>query len=159
MSVSGPGCVKTCTSRECPELFSLFSSFDGGCQSGSFVIQGNRDKLSTRKFDVGVFTQPGSKAALTASKPGFRFAPISGHPPTNSAGPFRATTGLMHRSSWRRYSITSSARASNDCGIVISSALAVFKLMTSSNLVGACTGRSLGLSPFKIRSTYSAARR
>jgi len=54
------GCVKTCTSRECAELFSLFSSFDGDCQSGSFVIQGNRDKLSTRKFDIGVFTQPGS---------------------------------------------------------------------------------------------------
>src|SRR5712671_5518236 len=54
-----PGCVKTCTSRECAELFSLFSSFDGGRQSGSFVIQRNRDKLSTRKFDVGVFTQAG----------------------------------------------------------------------------------------------------
>src|SRR6202171_2430029 len=61
MSVPGPGCVKTCASRECAELFSLFSSFDGGCQSGSFVIQRNRDKLSTRKFDVRVFTQPGSK--------------------------------------------------------------------------------------------------
>src|ERR1700694_867748 len=59
MSASGPGCVKTCTSRKCAELFSLFSSFDGDCQSGSFVIQRNRDKLSTRKFDVGVFTQPG----------------------------------------------------------------------------------------------------
>jgi hypothetical protein len=61
MSAWGPGCVKTCTSRECAELFSLFSSFDGDCQSGSFVIQRNRDKLSTRTFDVGVFTQPGSK--------------------------------------------------------------------------------------------------
>src|SRR5712664_10996 len=56
------GCVKTCTSRECAELFSFFSSFDGDCQSGSFLIQRNRDKLSTRKPDVGVFTQPGSKA-------------------------------------------------------------------------------------------------
>src|SRR5712672_3054157 len=51
------GCVKTCTSRECAELFSLFSSFDGDCQSGSFLIQRNRDKLSTRKFGVGVFTR------------------------------------------------------------------------------------------------------
>src|SRR6266851_4277506 len=68
----GPGCVKTCTSRECAELFSLFSSFDGDCQSGSFVIQRNRDKLSTRKFNVGVFTQPGSKADLTAGKCDFR---------------------------------------------------------------------------------------
>jgi hypothetical protein len=43
-------------------LFSLFSSFDGDRQGGSFVIERNRDKLSTRKFDVGVFTQPGHKA-------------------------------------------------------------------------------------------------
>src|SRR5713226_8282113 len=28
MSAKCPGCVKTCTSRECAELFSLFSSFD-----------------------------------------------------------------------------------------------------------------------------------
>src|SRR5216117_2774320 len=70
-----PGCVKTRTSRECAELFSLFSSFDGDCQSGSFLIQRNRDKLSTRKPDVGVFTQPGSKAALTAPKSNFRFSP------------------------------------------------------------------------------------
>src|SRR5712692_10182518 len=63
-----PGCVKTCTSRECAELFSLFSSFDGDCQSGSFVIQRNRDKLSTRKFDVGVFTQPGSNADLKSRR-------------------------------------------------------------------------------------------
>jgi hypothetical protein len=43
-SVDDPGCVKTRTSRECEELFSLFSSFDGGCQSGSFVIQRDRDR-------------------------------------------------------------------------------------------------------------------
>src|ERR1017187_9597757 len=62
MSASGPGCVKTCMSRECTELFSLFPSFDGDCQSYSFLIPRNRDRLSTRKSDVGVFTQPGSKA-------------------------------------------------------------------------------------------------
>src|SRR5258705_7732166 len=66
MTALGPGCVKTCTSRECAELFSLFSSFDGDCESGSFLIQRNRDKLSTRKFDVGVFTQPGSNSDLAA---------------------------------------------------------------------------------------------
>jgi hypothetical protein len=61
LSFSGfdPACVKTCPSRECAELFSLFSSFDGDRQGGSFVIERNRDKLSTRKFDVGVFTQAG----------------------------------------------------------------------------------------------------
>src|SRR3982074_3697059 len=59
-----PGRVKTCTRGECAELFSLFSPFDGACQSGSFLIQRNRDKRSTRKFDVGVFTQPAPEADL-----------------------------------------------------------------------------------------------
>ena len=33
------------------------------------------------------------------------------------------------------------------------SALAVFRLITSSYLVGACTGRSAGFSPLRMRST------
>src|ERR1700680_222851 len=73
MSALGPGCVKTSTSRECTELFSLFSSFDGDCQSCSFLIQRNRDKLSTRKSDVGVFTQAGSKADLGFTRRNVRF--------------------------------------------------------------------------------------
>src|SRR6266481_3211968 len=56
-------------------------------------------------------------------------------------------------------SITSSARTRNDTGIVKPSALAVTRLMTSSNLVGCSTGRSPGLIPRRILSTYSAARR
>jgi hypothetical protein len=47
-------------------LFSLFSSFDGDRQSGSFVIERNRDRLSTRKFDAGVFTQAGPIADIVA---------------------------------------------------------------------------------------------
>src|SRR5499427_6744212 len=45
------------------------------------------------------------------------------------------------------HSITSSARASSMGGIVRPSALAVLRLITSSYLVGACTGRSAGFSP------------
>jgi hypothetical protein len=45
------------------------------------------------------------------------------------------------------YSITSSAIESTPAGIVRPSAFAVLRLMTSSNLVGVCTGRSAGLSP------------
>src|SRR5262249_23418883 len=52
-----------------------------------------------------------------------------------------------------RHSITSSARASSLSGTVNPSALAVFRLMTSSYLVGACTGRSAGFSPLRMRST------
>src|SRR5215813_326186 len=50
-------------------------------------------------------------------------------------------------------SITSSALASNVAGISIPIALAVLRLITSSYLVGACTGRLAGFSPLKIRST------
>ena len=39
------------------------------------------------------------------------------------------------------------------------SAFAVLRLITSSYLVGACTGRSAGFSPLRMRSTYPAARR
>src|SRR6516165_4846871 len=51
------------------------------------------------------------------------------------------------------HSITSSAVASSDGGTVSPSALAVLRLITSSNLVGACTGRSAGFSPLSMRST------
>src|SRR6516164_9536623 len=51
------------------------------------------------------------------------------------------------------YSITSSARASSVGGTSMPSALAVFTLMTNSYLVGACTGRSDGFSPLRMRST------
>src|SRR5262245_56141449 len=55
------------------------------------------------------------------------------------------------------HSITSSARASTELGRSRPSDLAVFRLITSSYLVGACTGRSAGFSPLRMRSTYPAA--
>jgi len=51
------------------------------------------------------------------------------------------------------YPITWSARSSSECGIVSPRALAVFRLMTSSNFVGCSTGRSAGLVPLRTRST------
>src|SRR5215467_3720217 len=56
------------------------------------------------------------------------------------------------------HSMTSSARASSDGGMVRPSAFAAFMLITSSNFVGCSIGKSAGLAPFAIRSTYSAAR-
>src|SRR5262249_23849561 len=50
------------------------------------------------------------------------------------------------------HSITSSARASNIGGTSRPRAFAVLRLMTSSNLTGACTGRSAGLAPRRMRS-------
>ena len=49
------------------------------------------------------------------------------------------------------YSITSSARASSVGGTVSPSILAVWALMTSSNLLDCTTGRSAGLSPLRTR--------
>ena len=51
------------------------------------------------------------------------------------------------------YSITSSARARIEGGTVRPSAFAVFKLNTSSNLVGCSIGRSAGFAPLRILST------
>jgi len=49
--------------------------------------------------------------------------------------------------------ITSSARNSSDCGAVMPSAFAAFRLITSSICVGCSTGSSLGLAPLMILST------
>src|SRR5262245_33610850 len=54
--------------------------------------------------------------------------------------------------------MTSSARASSVGGTSRPSALAVLRLTTNSYLVGACTGRSAGFSPLRMRSIYPAAR-
>src|SRR5216683_8137165 len=53
----------------------------------------------------------------------------------------------------RRYSMTSSARASTVVERVRPNILAALRLITSSNLVGCSTGRSLGRAPFRILST------
>ena len=51
------------------------------------------------------------------------------------------------------HSITSSARCWRNQGTSRPSALAVLRLMTSSNLVGSSTGRSAGFAPLRILST------
>ena len=69
-----------------------------------------------------------------------------------TAGPYRcANRVLTHRSKQHGYSITSSARASSEGGTSRPSALAVLRLMDSSNLVGCMTGRSAGFSPLRMR--------
>src|SRR5207244_5652739 len=65
------------------------------------------------------------------------------------SGPRGSTVSGRHITYWT----TSSARPSSDGGIVSPSALAVLRLMTSSNLVGCSIGRSAGLAPLKILST------
>src|SRR5216683_2459045 len=57
------------------------------------------------------------------------------------------------------YSITSSARASNDGENSRPITFATLRFTTRSNSVGCSTGRSMGFAPCRILSTYSAARR
>src|SRR3981081_134800 len=57
------------------------------------------------------------------------------------------------------HSITSSANKRNSRGITSPSSFAVFRLKTNSSFVGCSTGRSAGLAPLRILSTYVAARR
>ncbi len=79
-----------------------------------------------------------------------RFAPKSGHVRCKQECPLSANSGHC------AYSMTSSAVASSDCGMVRPSAFAVLRLTINSYLVGACTGMSAGFSPLRMRSTYSA---
>jgi integrase len=53
---------------------------------------------------------------------------------------------------WRIYSITWSASAKIDGGMVRPRSVTVLSLITSSNLVGICTGRSPGFAPRRMRS-------
>ena len=51
------------------------------------------------------------------------------------------------------HSITRSARSRIDCGILSPSALAAFMLITNSNLLGCCIGKSPGFVPSRIFAT------
>jgi len=79
-----------------------------------------------------------------------------GDAPTSCHAP-----GSQVENFWRfqdpSYSLTWSARWSNVCGIVSPRALAVLRLIASSNLVGCSTGRSPGFAPRRILSVSSAA--
>src|SRR5262249_52375317 len=68
-------------------------------------------------------------------------------------------SALCQKRTSARYSIISSARPISVLGTVRPNAFPVFRLIASSYLVGACTGRSAGFSPLRMRSTELAARR
>src|SRR5690348_3530907 len=71
----------------------------------------------------------------------------------------RTTTTVLSWRVSRLYLITLSALASTLGGMVRPICFAAFRLITSSNLVGCSMGRSPGLAPLRILSTYVAARR
>src|SRR5215813_6046285 len=98
----------------------------------------------------------GSKADIGLDQRHVRFTPKSGHSVERLECPLCAKNGLMQRSKKDRYSMSSSARARIDVGTTIPKLLAVFRLITSSNLVGNSAGSSLGLVPFNILAASDA---
>jgi hypothetical protein len=63
-----------------------------------------------------------------------------------------AKSGCEQLQQGSSYSITSSAMANSEGGTVRPGVVAVLRLMISSNLVGACTGRSDAFAPRRMRS-------
>ena len=74
----------------------------------------------------------------------------SGHCSARLLAALRANRRHMQCSKKRAHSITSSASASSVGGMVSPSVFAVFRLITSSNLVDWTTGRLAGFSPLRI---------
>ena len=104
----------------------------------------------TAKSDAHV--RFGSKADVTLLNFDVRFTPESGHPVAHLGCPLWANSGHCDI-----HSISASARCCMPKGTSRPSDFAVLRLMIRSNLVGACTGRSAGLAPLRMRSTYTAA--
>jgi predicted TIM-barrel enzyme len=98
----------------------------------------------------------GSESASPAKGRRGRTSFDSGRAVTRTGRPGRATNGPMRCSKRLHHSITSSASDRNDSGMLRPSAFAVARLTTTSNFVGYCTGRSLGLAPLSNLLTYSA---
>src|SRR6516162_2981348 len=99
----------------------------------------------------------GSKADIHSPSADVRFTPNSGHWSSVVECPLCAKSRHYAVQQILAYSITSSARASSEGGMDRPRALAVLRLITKLYFVGACTGRSAGISPLRMRSTYEAA--
>ena len=100
--------------------------------------------------DIGV----GRLGYIAARPRDVRCYPKSGQTRLLVDCPLSAKSRLMHRSKQPLYSITLLALVSNVGDTVRPSALAVLRLITSSNFVVSWTGRSPGFSPLRMRSTY-----
>jgi hypothetical protein len=118
---------------------------DSNCSQMSAVrYLGLAAWIDNVRFPILDPTERGNRrAALTATEGEDAYQPV------------RLSDGLGVTTHW----ITSSARASSDCGIEMPNTFAVLRLITSSNLVGCSTGISAGFAPLRILSTKLAALR
>jgi len=93
MSALGRGCVKTCMSHGCAELFSLLCPRDGCCEHWRLSYLRNWDGNSTRQNNVRVFTQPGSFSEVGPRDKDVRSTPRSRPRRTTRSVPFSANNG------------------------------------------------------------------
>src|SRR6266700_1027107 len=107
-------------------------------------------------YDIGKSHDPGIQQEPLLLGWGCSVGPPGRCPPTDAPamGVLPGTPATPPRRGHAyAYLITSSAWNRSAGGIVRPSALAVLRLMTSSNFMGCSTGRSPGLAPLRILST------
>jgi hypothetical protein len=167
LSVSGMSSIKSSSRSGVP--LTMCSALGGGSSTAvprirkwSYPCSGDLSRraiLRRNETKCWANTEPPTSPIWVQSRP---------HAPNGRCPLFPQQRTLLRRlvmsesanfGSVKPYSITSSARTSSVGGTVRPSALAVLRLTANSNLTGACTGRSLGLSPFRIRSINDADRR
>src|SRR5713101_670580 len=115
------------------------------CLRGQYTLR----KIITRHSDHVPRLNLHSPAAPPVPHfPRFRALALFGRrPPQRVEGFVMPASKNLHNSG---HSITSSARTRIDCGTVSPCVFAVLRLMVSSYLVGACTGRLAGFSPLRM---------
>src|SRR6476659_10818083 len=109
-----------------------------------------RESAALRDFNAA-YVGYGSFTSFKRCARYVRSSPKSGDKADIAGLRIRAISGRDQMQQSQCYSITSSARASSVGGTVSPSILAVWALMTSSNLVDCTTGRSDGFAPLRMR--------
>jgi hypothetical protein len=94
----------------------------------------------------------GSLATTSGARADVRYYPQSDRDSDLPGGRYVPAADICNAAN-SPYSMISSAATSRPGGTATPSAFAVLRLMIVSNLVAACTGRSAGLSPRRMRST------
>ena len=150
-----PCCLPSAERRRRPGRGYFRGSMAGLCAPLSTLRRCPRGQLRMTRGRCGslLLHRDGLAPSTPCRSPGaLCFTPDSDRKADEPNWSLSAKSCHMHRSKWLRYSITSSAVASNAGGTVRPSAFAALRLITISNLVGSWTGSSLGFSPLSIRS-------
>ena len=157
---SGKGYVSVCTAiwSDDPPICrraaaAPFHRVDDRLDGSKLHSGGSSGARQVRTPQVCSRSRPEKSEQISSALP-----PIATDARTFLIGSSVPTTDSSSAASKFHHSITSSARTKGVGGIVNPSALAVFRLMTSSNLMLCWTGRSAGLAPLRSFLTYIPTR-